>query len=213
MKDRDLTAIETALKSGNPAAITAAARGDYENAMVAAMPGGIEMQEAAGQAAFVGTRDSLPVKCPRAELEKLGFKFGEPIDDLFIAVTLPAGWSKKATGHSMWSDLLDEKGRKRGSIFYKAAFYDRSAHMHLEKRYTINSQYLNADGKEHDYRSAESPANTRYVVRDNATGKAIHESAAVKYRAWDEQEAQGKATGDWLKENYPQADDPTAYWD
>jgi hypothetical protein len=33
--------------------------------------------------------------------------------------------------HAMWSYLVDELGRERVSIFYKAAFYDRSAHMSL----------------------------------------------------------------------------------
>lgn len=112
-----------------PAQLIALVRGDID----LAMPGGIERQEAMGQAAFVGTKSSLPIECPRAELEALGFVFGEPIDDLFVSVTFPAGWSKKATDHSMWSDLLDDQGRKRGSIFYKAAFYDRRAFMHLER--------------------------------------------------------------------------------
>lgn len=115
-----------------PAAVSAAARGDLENLLVAATPGGIEQQEAMGQAALVGTRDILPIKCPRKELEALGFVFGETSDDLFINVTFPNGWSKKATDHSMWSDLLDETGKKRGAIFYKAAFYDRKAFMRME---------------------------------------------------------------------------------
>jgi hypothetical protein len=116
-----------------PAAVSAAARGDMENFLVAATPGGIEAQEAMGQAALVGTKNTLPIQCPRKELKALGFVFGEPLDDLFLNVTFPPGWSKEATDHSMWSDLLDETGKKRGSIFYKAAFYDRRAFMDLEK--------------------------------------------------------------------------------
>lgn len=116
----------------NPAAVSAAARGDMDNFMVAATPGGIEAQEAMGQAALAGTKDALPKDCPQKDLEALGFVFGEPIDDLFINATFPAGWRKKATDHSMWSELLDETGKKRGAIFYKAAFYDRRAFMRLE---------------------------------------------------------------------------------
>lgn len=89
-----------------PAAVSAAARGDLENFMVAATQGGIEHQEAMGQAALVGTRDVLPKECPREQLEKLGFVFGKDSDDLFVNVTIPAGWNKKATDHSMWSHLL-----------------------------------------------------------------------------------------------------------
>src|SRR5436309_1902280 len=93
-----------------PAALSALMKGDLENFEVASTPGGIELQEAAGQAALVGTRDVLPIDCPQAELEKLGFVFGEPVDDLFVNVTLPTGWSKKATDHSMWTDLIDDNG-------------------------------------------------------------------------------------------------------
>ena len=53
-------------------------------------------------------------------------------DDLFTDVKLPQGWRIQPTNHSMWSDLLDEAGVKRAAIFYKAAFYDRSAFIRFE---------------------------------------------------------------------------------
>ena len=31
----------------------------------------------------------------------------------------------------MWSSVVDELGRERAAVFYKAAFYDRRAHMTL----------------------------------------------------------------------------------
>jgi hypothetical protein len=48
-------------------------------------------------------------------------------------VSLPPGWKVVPTDHSMWSDLVDAKGEKRASIFYKAAFYDRDAFIRIEK--------------------------------------------------------------------------------
>jgi hypothetical protein len=83
----------------------------------------------------------LPKECPRDALEALGFVFGEDADDIFVTVKFPDGWDKKATDHSMWSDLLDDKGRRRGNIFYKAAFYDRSAHMRMIPRFNIIQDY------------------------------------------------------------------------
>jgi hypothetical protein len=100
------------------------------NFLIAATPGGIEAQEAQGQREFVAN-ETLPIDCPKAELEALGFVFGAPVDDLFVSVQFPTGWEKIATDHSMWSDLVDEAGVTRGSIFYKAAFYDRRAFMRL----------------------------------------------------------------------------------
>lgn len=116
----------------NIAALTALLRGETENFITAATPGGILAQEAQGQRDFVAS-ETLPIDCPRAELEALGFVFGEPVDDLFVVVQFPTGWQKVATEHSMWSDLFDGEGKLRASIFYKAAFYDRRAFMRMAK--------------------------------------------------------------------------------
>jgi len=86
----------------------------------------IEQQEANGQAELVQS-DVLPTEIgaeDKAVLEKAGVIFGEVVkgDDIFTNVTLPFGWKKKRTDHSMWSELLDGKGRVRASIFIKPHF-------------------------------------------------------------------------------------------
>lgn len=96
-------------------------------------PRAIEAQEAQGQRDLVANTQ-LPVDCTpdfKAKLEAAGVIFGAktPGDPLFCMATLPKGWKKQATDHSMWSDLVDDKGKKVAAIFYKAAFYDRSAFM------------------------------------------------------------------------------------
>jgi hypothetical protein len=93
----------------------------------------IEGQEIAGQRQLVNS-DRLPAQCgDRAPWLALGFTFGDPdpSDPLFMPATLPPGWKRQATDHSMGSVIVDTLGRERVSIFYKAAFYDRSAHMNL----------------------------------------------------------------------------------
>lgn len=105
----------------------------------------IGTQEAEGQALFVGS-DTLPVDHQELEqldeigmtqeiLESLGFEFLGPVEDdpLFHWVNFPSGWTKEPSDHSMWSYLIDPKGRKVASIFYKAAFYDRRSFMRLDK--------------------------------------------------------------------------------
>ena len=57
----------------------------------------------------------------------MGVVYGEDVDDLFVNVTLPPSWQVNPTDHSMWSELVDSDGVVRAQIFYKAAFYDRSA--------------------------------------------------------------------------------------
>lgn len=95
----------------------------------------IPKQEKEGQKSFV-TSETLPTDIRESEkqtLENFGLKFGEKVqgDPMFQHVELPEGWKKIPTDHSMWSDLVDEKGKVRANIFYKAAFYDRSAHLRL----------------------------------------------------------------------------------
>ena len=102
-----------------------------------AMPGMIEASEARGQSELVAsTQLPTEIRPPEGKktLEEAGVKFGEPNeeDPLFCEATLPEGWKKVATEHSMWSELVDDKGVKRASIFYKAAFYDRAAFMNVE---------------------------------------------------------------------------------
>ena len=130
---------ELGVNTGNPAALAAFASGRIDDALTASIPGGIEASEALGQQELVHSRE-LPkhgLLEHREKLEAIGFVFGNEIDDVFVSVKLPAGWSKKATNHSMWSDLLDDKGRRRAGIFYKAAFYDRNGHMNWERRFSI----------------------------------------------------------------------------
>ena len=89
-------------------------------------------QESRGQSSFVNS-DTLPKKCDRQALEALGVVFGDDADDLFVFVTLPDGWKKEPTEHSMWSRLVDGSGFEVASIFYKAAFYDRDAFVSMKK--------------------------------------------------------------------------------
>ncbi|MEU6614458.1 hypothetical protein [Streptomyces parvus] len=95
----------------------------------------IGAQEKAGQQQLVHS-DRLPtdIQGDRQAFEALGFTFGDPdpSDPLFAPATLPDGWTRQAADHDMWSYLLDEHGRRRASIFYKAAFYDRSAFIRLD---------------------------------------------------------------------------------
>lgn len=117
-----------------PASLAAAVLGDMDNAIVASTPGGIEKQEAEGQQQFCNAeKTQLPIKIQhpdtRKTFEDMGIKFGKEIDNLFCEVELPSGWKVEATDHSMWNRLVDDKGKERASIFYKAAFYDQRAFM------------------------------------------------------------------------------------
>jgi hypothetical protein len=98
----------------------------------------IESQEARGQQQLVHS-DRLPTTLhdPRDSFEAVGFAFGDPdpSDPMFMPATLPEGWKREGSDHAMWSYIVDQFGRRRVSIFYKAAFYDREAFMSLATVY------------------------------------------------------------------------------
>jgi hypothetical protein len=173
----------------------AAISGDIENFIVASTPGGIEAQEARGQRQACATQ-ALPKKgtTPRDPWEKLGFVFANDVDDLFVYVIFPKGWSLKPTDHSMWSELLDDRGRKRAGMFYKAAFYDRAAHIHLTQRFAI--ERFHEDGV--------CVTDCTAVLRNFGTFKDRD------YGHQDRLAADAKA---WLHQNYPDWENPAAYWD
>jgi len=109
--------------------------------LTAMAPDGILGQEAQGQREIVNST-VLPVDMgwqregeppPQGQFEALGFTFGDVVDGdpLFRHATLPDGWRREGTEHSMWTGILDERGIPRVAVFYKAAFYDRKAHMSL----------------------------------------------------------------------------------
>lgn len=96
--------------------------------------GGPDVVQSIKSAEATDTFNQLPKDCPRDDLILLGFEFGEELDDLFVSVTPPKGWTLKHK-ESYHSYLYDEQGRERGYMFYKGVFYDRCAYLRLLTRY------------------------------------------------------------------------------
>jgi len=178
-------------------------------------PNAIEAQEAQGQTELVNS-DVLPVDMGthsehnhKKILKGYGFKFLGVVegDVLFQNVKMPKGWKKVATDHSMHSDLVDEKGRKRANIFYKAAFYDRKAHLDLSRRYRYDIDYdkLNKGVticrvKDHD---------------DSVLFSTIEHTMTEeeKEKSWNVTDEHNKIAREWLNKTYPDWENPSKYWD
>ena len=188
-----------------PAALSALVSGDLDNFMVAATPGGIEAQEARGQSDLCSKsrlpKDHRP-ECRKA-LEDAGVVFGDSADDLFVNVTLPEGWKLQPTEHSMWSDLLDASGCKRAAIFYKAAFYDMSAHFNACRRFCVSGYH---DIQDDDSRSI--------VVLDAKQDEPVKTFGRVESgkNGWEAGDALESQAIGWLKEHYPDYNNAAAYW-
>ena len=202
----------------NPAALAALLNGDFANAIAASTPGGIEAQEAAGQRAMAATQNLPREGLNREMMEELGFVFGENVDGLFVSAKFPEGWTIKPTSHSMHSDLLDDKGRKRASIFYKAAFYDRNANIYLTKRYNYRQFPCDENNDvlpdECDWNSVQYDT---VAATDN--DKPIHFFGMVTrvntydrgyYDLVDKMRADA---AEWLDKNFPDHKNVLAYWD
>jgi hypothetical protein len=196
-----------------PAAVLAASNNDVENFLAAAIPGGIEAQEKRGQMKQAQLQ-TLPIEGTskpeeRKQFEALGFKFKDNADRLFVNVEFPAGWSKKPTDHSMWSTLVDDKGRKRAGIFYKAAFYEMSAHIHLDRRFGIGQDYDKpvVTVSIHDACGKINWSISGLVKPDYTNDR---ENASANY---DKIEQARKDLWARLKAEYPDCDSPMAYWD
>ncbi len=217
------------MKGITPAALGAAMKGDLDNFIVASTPGGIERQEAEGQRALVNAEVArLPKdindhrfrgKDAKEVYALAGIEVTGECDDIFLNVKLPAGWKLIPTDHSMWSKLMDEKGRERAMIFYKAAFYDRNAHFSFTSRFRV------AEEPEDAYKTDVS-----YEVRDNMRrfGRVYDGETVVfqtegrvpikvepgSWEARDKQEKELRAECEaWLVANgYPDYRDPFKYW-
>ena len=197
----------------NPAALN----GNLENIIAAITPGGIERQELEGQRELVSTEVSrLPKEINGYNLQDekmikgyalLGIEVLDEHDDIFLNVRLPTGWKLQATDHSMYSDLLDNQGRKRGSIFYKAAFYDRRANFDFITRFRVVCEPEDAHASYETYKKLYGrvyDGNT--VIFESEGRERIRDD-------WNQREELCAEAEAWLVENgYPDFNDPLLYW-
>ncbi len=143
--------------------------------------------------------------------EGLGFSFTDIDGDTVLCqATLPEGWSLRPTDHSMWNDIVDGNGIIRGQMFYKAAFYDRDAHMYLSPRYGVRTDYLEEEGTACEIYFGNNQEKL-FVA-----GQARHprKASEAEMRAYfDKQEKLVAIAKQWGEENYPDYENVLAYWD
>jgi len=151
--------------------------------------GYIEGMEAAGQRQVLESCD-LPTKgSDDPEFLRLGFTFGEPHqhDPLFRPATLPKGWRRESTDHAMHTTIVDEWGRERVGVFYKAAFYDRRADMHLNTVHGYVSSLLYYGGApilDEEWATAEAVAEAaRGEIARSRETIALYEQPDVAARS------------------------------
>ena len=113
----------------------------------------------------------------------------------------------------MWNELIDNKGRKRASFFYKAAFYDRDAFINFNTRFHVSVDHVADPESDYDVWKASDYQGT---VKDGdvvicstkcvpATGSYDGDDK-VKKPLWEELE-------NFMKEHWPDYENTDAYWD
>jgi hypothetical protein len=150
-------------------------------------------QEAQGQREVVNsTLIPTDMHNPAEDFEALGFVLGEVKDDdpMWREATLPDGWAREGSSHSMWSYIIDERGFRRCAIFYKAAFYDRSAHIGIQREPTTKAQDDSYEAFDRLYPYGEWRADTR-KEGDNLVRRARRYALEGGKKVFDH------AAGDW----------------
>jgi len=186
-----------------------------------------------------------PEQAPRDDVarawQQMGIRFApiadeEVSDDLFCQATIPAGWQivPSPTNPHYWSDLIDDRGCIRASMLYKAAFYDRRAHINVQARFDVKYETLATcrwpNNVEPPYegikdsivvacafdhlhkREAFVTANFQHsaLVAENrlkrTAGDLVGRNMSLGYFVT-------KIVEDWLNEHYPKWHDVDAYWE
>lgn len=99
-------------------------------------------QKKSGQTAII-YNTLLPKKGDWELLSKIGVTKNPESEDnsLFVKASLPKGWKiipEKSS--SYYTYLVDDKGLRRASIFFKNAFYDRDAFFACFNRFSISTE-------------------------------------------------------------------------
>lgn len=154
------------------------------------------------------------IEYTRAKYERMGIEIVEDYDEdnLFWSVKLPEGWEIKATEHSMWNELLDDKGRRRALFFYKAAFYDRDAFINFNTRFHVSVDHVADPASDYevweasDYQGTVKDGNMIIysTTRISPTGDYFKDEE-VKKPLYEQLEI-------FMREHYPDYKNTEAYW-
>ena len=149
----------------------------------------------------------------RVQYEKIGITIISEDDDLFWNVKLPDGWEIKATDHPMWNEVIDDKGRKRITFFYKAAFYDRDAFSNLQTRFQLDVTHTADPNSDYDvWRASDIQGMVKdgdkiiYQTECIPAVKDYAEEDAIKKKLWEEIRT-------FMDKNWPEYKDVYAYWE
>ena len=95
-------------------------------------------------------------------------------------------------------------------MFYKASFYDRDAHMNLERRYEVHDEYIDDESSIREIYFGNKKEKLFIAGRVDMEHNLTTEQVRAKY---DEDEKLCQLARQFGDENYPDWRDIHAYWD
>jgi len=151
------------------ASFVAALKGDRVHASMTSDD--IVVSEAAGQKTMIDSTQ-VPKDGDWDLLKIWGVVITGDADELFYNAQLPEGWELRSTGHALWTDLIDNCGRKRAGLFYKAAFYDRRAEFFaIDVRFVVEQNW-SAENHSRDVK--------QFAIKDLARGTVLELGLPVR---------------------------------
>ncbi len=183
-------------------------------------PKALREMETASQTRLVNS-EFLPSKLEpegaKEFLEKAGLMFLDEAVGLFRKVVLPPGWKKVPTNHPWLSMLLDAKGREIARVFYKGTYYDESAALIIQSRYgtwegegsfaVMSDEFTGASiaATVIDGGTMLGQGEILFMSQPQPSSTDRRERLRTLLRAKKEAYA-------WLNENFPDWQNPFAYW-
>lgn len=179
----------------------------------------IKTQEQSSQQELVTSQllpSRLDPEVAKEFLEKFGVIFLPKEEDvsLFQPAILPPGWKKVVTDNPWLSMLLDQNGREIARLFYKGTHYEQIAALIIQPRYGI------WEGESDNIRNYPSQSICATVI----DGGTVLGKGEILYMTNPKPASQDKLerlrtliqakkeARNWLKENYPDWENPFAYW-
>lgn len=137
----------------------------------------------------------------------------EEDDDCVCKVQLPDGWKIERVD-SLWCNILDNKGRKRISFFYKPAFWDRNAFTNFLCRYGISILPFDNYMSDATYEDRIFKPWSVYVTDCGECIEKLYEITPTTKKEFYEVDDKLRAIGiEYLRKYYPEYKDINAYWD
>lgn len=152
----------------------------------------------------------------RAQLEQLGFGFGDQLPDDMVACTLPAGWSVRSI-LDILGIILDDSGRRRMIVYSnpRGAIEHYITQVKCMTRFAVATWYApDAATQEH----LDGASQWCEVVKDHNgpwvfAGRVLYAGPAYSFMDDDGFDESDQACRAWLDSRYPDWKNPFAYWD